>query len=154
MTAAAAAVSVFSPASFAADELNVGPGRTAAGGGVALHGYDPVAYFTMRKPTRGLPQFETRQGDATYRFASKANQDAFAKSPAKYEPQYGGFCAYGVSVNKKFDGDPLNWTVSGDKLYLNLSPEIQTKFRKDLGGNIAKATDNWTNIEHSAANSL
>ena len=139
---------------FAADELNVVPGHSIAGAPLALHGYDPVAYFTNGKPTRGSDKFVHVHGGAAYRFSSEAHLAQFKKDPAKYTPQYGGFCAYGVSVGKKFDGDPHLWKIEGGKLYLNLNEEIYETFLKDLGGNIKKANGNWNQIEHTAVSDL
>ena len=69
-------------------------------------------------------------------------------------PQFGGFCAYGVAVAKKFDGDPRLWTIHKDRLYLNLNPEIVAAFEKDVAGNIRKAEANWAKIQHKAVGEL
>lgn len=154
-SAALAAVALAAiPLAHAADEVNVSAGLVESGKPLAAHGYDVVSYFTDGKPQAGSFQYrETYQG-ATYRFASEAHQKAFRADPAKYAPQYGGFCAYGVSVGKKFDGDPQNWTLDDGKLYLNLNADIQDKFRKDVPGNVAKAEKNWKSIEHTAVSGL
>lgn len=102
--------------------------------GLAVHGYDVVAYFNAAAPTIGEEQFSTVHDNATYRFASKDNLDAFKANPARYMPQFGGYCAFGVSVNAKFDGDPKVWRIVDDKLYLNLSPGIQQEWVKDIPG--------------------
>jgi YHS domain-containing protein len=68
--------------------------------GLALQGYDPVAYFTDSKPVKGLPEFTATHKGATYQFASAEHKQLFEKSPAKYEPQFGGFCGYAASINK------------------------------------------------------
>ena len=139
---------------FAADEVNVVPGLSIAGAPLAMHGYDPVAYFTQGKPARGSDKLTHVHEGAAYRFSSEAHLAAFKKNPGKYVPQYGGFCAYGVSVGKKFDGDPMLWKIEGGKLYLNLNEEIYRTFLKDIDGNIDKADDNWTDIEHTAVRDL
>ena len=138
----------------AADELNVVPGLSAAGAPLALHGYDPVAYFTKGAPTRGSDKFVHIHEGAAYRFSTEAHLAAFKKNPGKYTPQFGGFCAYGVSVGKKFDGDPTLWKIEGGKLYLNLNEDIYKTFLQDVDGNIDKAEDKWTGIEHTAARDL
>ena len=78
----------------------------------------------------------------------------FDKNPARYVPQYGGFCAYGVSVGKKFDGDPRIWTVRNDRLYLNLNSDIAALFNKDVPAAVSKADQLWTKIEHKAVSDL
>jgi len=138
----------------AADEINVVPGLSAAGAPLALHGYDPVAYFTQAKPVRGSDALVHVHEGAAYRFSSQAHLDAFGAEPARYLPQYGGFCAYGVSVGKKFDGDPQLWKIEDGKLYLNLNEEIYEAFLEDVDGNIQKADGNWPGIEHTAARDL
>ena len=141
---------VMAPAQ-AADEVNVVPGLSIAGAPLALHGYDPVAYFTAGKPQRGTDALVHVHEGAAYRFSSQANLDRFKADPARFAPQYGGFCAYGVSVGKKFDGDPRLWKIEDGKLYLNLNEEIYQAFLEDVDGNIEKADDNWQDIEHTAA---
>ncbi len=138
----------------AADEVNVVPGLSIAGAPLALHGYDAVAYFTEGRPMRGLDKLVHIHEGAAYRFSSEAHLDAFKKNPGRYAPQYGGFCAFGVSVGKKFDGDPQLWKVEDGKLYLNLNEEIYETFLKDVDGNIRKAEGNWPEIEHTAARDL
>lgn len=114
---------------FAGPEINTSTGIVTADGkpayGLAVHGYDVVAYFTEGKPVKGDARFAANQSHATYRFASQANLNAFKANPAKYEPAYGGYCAYGVSVGAKFDGDPALWKIVDGRLYLNLDPGIQ-----------------------------
>ena len=138
----------------AADELNVVPGLSIAGAPLALHGYDPVAYFTQGKPARGSDALAHVHEGAAYRFSSQENLDRFKQDPELFLPQYGGFCAYGVSVGKKFDGDPRFWKIEDGKLYLNLNEEIYATFLEDVDGNIEKADDNWGEIEHTAARDL
>src|SRR5215469_17128828 len=67
--------------------------------GLAIKGYDPVAYFTVGKPTPGLAQFSATYEGAVYRFTSAANRDTFRAAPDKFLPQYGGYCAYAISLN-------------------------------------------------------
>lgn len=138
----------------AVEEQNIVPGLSSVGAPLALHGYDVVAYFVDAKPVRGRDSLAVVHNGAAYRFATAANREAFERDPARYLPQYGGFCAYGVSVDKKFDGDPLLWTIYGGKLYVNLNEEVSALFLEDVAGSIDKADGNWPTIEHTAAAKL
>lgn len=129
-------------------EINVAPGKTLKGPGIAVHGYDPVAYFTVGKPVQGVAEHSLVHEGATYRFASADNLKAFKANPGRYIPAYGGYCAYGVAVGAKFDGDPRYWKIVDGKLYLNLNAGIQDTWLKDVSGNIGKAEKNWTKIKH------
>ncbi|MBX9927235.1 MAG: hypothetical protein K2Y05_12830 [Hyphomicrobiaceae bacterium] len=135
----------------AGPEINTSTGIVLADGkpalGLAVHGYDVVAYQTESKPVRGDANFAVVQSQATYRFTSKANADLFKANPAKYEPAYGGYCAFGVAVGAKFDGDPNNWKIVDGKLYLNLDNGVQQTWLKDVPGNIKKAEVNWPGIK-------
>jgi hypothetical protein len=112
-------------------------------GGLAVKGYDVVAYVSQGKPVEGSVHFEYRLGDSTYRFASAANRDAFVKEPDRYLPQFGGFCAYAVSRGYTADIDPLAWRIVDGKLYLNYSRRAQEKWEEDVPGNITKGHANW-----------
>ncbi len=122
--------------------------------GQALHGYDPVAYFVEGKPVEGNGKYTATQDGATYRFASAENRDAFVEQPAKYLPQYGGYCAMGVALKKKLDGDPQVWRIENGKLYLNVNRDVQKEWVKDVPGNIAKADGTWPGIRDRAAKDL
>jgi YHS domain-containing protein len=111
--------------------------------GLALKGYDPVAYFTDRRPVEGKAEFVARHEGATYRFASAANRDAFAADPAKYAPQYGGYCAYGMASGYKAPIEPDAWTVVDGKLYLNYNPSVRGRWSSDVPGYIRKADGHW-----------
>ncbi|HSD91452.1 MAG TPA: YHS domain-containing (seleno)protein [Methyloceanibacter sp.] len=132
---------------FAGLEVNTAPGAVLVDGepapGLAVHGFDVVAYFTEARPVQGEAKFAAIHNDATYRFASKANLEAFKANPDHFVPAYGGYCAYGVSVGAKFDGDPRFWKVMNGKLYLNLDEGIQQAWLKDVPGAIEKADANW-----------
>ena len=136
------------PDAFAVAEINVAPGKTLAGPGIAVHGYDPVAYFTVGKPVQGVAEFSHVHGGATYRFANAENLKAFKANPAQYVPAFGGYCAYGVAVGAKFDGDPRYWKIVDGRLYLNLNRKIQDAWLKDVPGHIEKAEKTWTKIKH------
>lgn len=115
-------------------------------GAVAIHGYDPVAYFADSKAIKGDKQFKHEWNGATWYFVSAAHRDTFAKEPEKYAPQFGGYCAWAVSQNYTADIDPAAWKIVEGKLYLNYSPDIQTKWAKDIPGNIKKADANWPGL--------
>lgn len=115
--------------------------------GVAIDGYDPVAYFTEGRPARGSDKFEHEWMGATWRFATAANRDAFAQNPEKYAPAYGGYCAYAVAHGTTADIDPAAWAIVRGRLYLNLSPEIKAEWEKDRENYIRLADANWPKIE-------
>ena len=93
-----------------------------------ISGYDPVAYFTDGKPVKGSGYHVAEYKGVTYVFASKDHKTTFEASPEKYVPAYGGYCAYGVAVGKKFVSDPEAWKIVQGKLYLNLDKDIQSKW--------------------------
>ena len=114
--------------------------------GNAIKGYDVVAYFTDGKPVEGSSDHEVEWNGATWRFASAQHKNLFAKEPARYAPQYGGFCAFGVSRGYAVGIDPEAWRVVAGKLYLNYNRDVQTEWVKDIPGYIAKADANWPKI--------
>lgn len=114
---------------------------------LAIKGYDAVSYFTKGAPTKGSDEYTAAYNGAIYHFASADNRDLFKATPSKYAPQYGGFCAMGVAMNQKFDTDPTAWHIRGDKLYLNLNKDVQTKWLTDVPGYLETAQVNWTGIK-------
>ena len=114
--------------------------------GLALKGYDPVAYFTEKKPVPGKAEFTARHESATYRFASAANRDTFAAAPQEYAPQYGGYCAYGMASGYKAPIEPDAWTIVDGKLYLNYSRSVRDRWSSDIPGFIRKADANWPSV--------
>lgn len=141
LTAAALTISVAGTALAAGPELN------ASSTGLALQGYDPVAYFTIGEPTRGDWRITTIYNDATYRFATEEHRDQFEADPEAYLPEYGGYCAFGAAMGFKFDGDPNYWRVEDGQLYLNISQDIQERWLTDIPGFIQQADANWVDIE-------
>ena len=119
-----------------------------------INGYDPVAYFTDGKPMKGSGYHVADFEGVTYAFASKEHKEMFEAKPEKYMPAYGGYCAYGVAVGKKFVIDPEAWKIVDKKLYLNLDRDIQKKWLKDVPGYIKKADANWTKIKDKPASDL
>lgn len=114
--------------------------------GIALKGYDPVAYFSEQKATEGKKEFTYEWSGTQWLFSSQANLDTFKAAPQKYVPQYGGFCAYGVSENHKSPTDPNAWTVVDGKLYLNYSLKVKELWSKDIPGRIQKANGFWPTL--------
>jgi YHS domain-containing protein len=122
--------------------------------GVGLHGYDPVAYFTVGKPTAGSEKFEATYEGVRYRFSNAENREAFTKEPAKYVPAYGGFCAMGASLGKKFDGDPNYWKIVNGKLYVNVNADVDKAWKEDPAANISKGNQNWPEIKDKTPKDL
>lgn len=114
--------------------------------GVALKGYDPIAYFQEGKPTQGNKEFEYEWMGAKWYFSSVSNLELFKQSPEKYAPQYGGYCAWAVSQGYTATIDPEAWKIVNDKLYLNYDKKVQKKWEQDVPGNIIKADKNWPNL--------
>ena len=114
---------------------------------VAIHGYDPVAYFVDRKPVEGNTKYTATYEGAIYRFANAKNRDMFKANSAKYAPQFGGYCAMGVALNKKLDIDPAAFYIQDEKLYLNLNKTVQKKWFENIPGHIKTADRIWDGIE-------
>jgi YHS domain-containing protein len=111
--------------------------------GVILKGYDPVAYFKQNKAIKGDPKYSSSYGGATYYFASRDDKAEFDRSPAKYAPQYGGFCANSMTKRKLKDIDPNVFAVYKEKLYVCSSQKAKKSFFSDPDSNIKKADANW-----------
>ena len=105
----------------------------------AIHGYDPVAYFTDGKPVKGLDTLVAEYLGARWKFATQAHLDLFKASPEKYAPQYGGYCAYGVSQDNLVGIEPDKFRIIEGKLYLNYDADVQAKWLKDPAGYIRQA---------------
>jgi hypothetical protein len=133
---------LFATTAVAGDLVNV-----AGASGIAVGGYDPVAFFTDGKPTPGDPGVTSTYKGANYLFASKAHKTQFDANPEKYVPQFGGYCAYGAALGALFPVDISTWQVRNGKLYLNLNPAISAEFNKDPVGFIAKAEKKWPGLE-------
>ena len=112
----------------------------------ALGGYDAVAYFTVGKPVKGSSSYSTEYKGATWLFSSQEHLDKFKANPTAYAPQYGGYCAYGVSQNATVKGDPLLWKIVDNKLYLNINEQVVDIWTKDIPGYIVKANTNWPKV--------
>ena len=112
----------------------------------ALSGYDPVAYFTVGKPTKGAGSISASYEGATWYFASEANRATFQAGPAQYAPQYGGYCAWAVSQGYNASADPEAWKIVDGKLYVNYSQSVAANWAKDIPTNISKANANWPKV--------
>ncbi|MBC2601506.1 YHS domain-containing (seleno)protein [Puniceicoccus vermicola] len=115
-------------------------------GSLAIHGYDPVAYFIEKKPVKGEKSFSYEWEGAKWLFASNENLKAFEKAPEKYAPQFGGYCAWAVAHGSTADIDPEVWSVVDGKLYLNYSKDIQKKWNADRAALIKKGNEEWPKI--------
>lgn len=114
--------------------------------GLAIQGYDPVAFFTDSKPVKGKAEVSERHNGALYYFASTAHRDLFKSDPAKYEPSFGGYCAYGVSRNKLVEVDVNAFQIVDGRLLLQYSKGVREDFNKDTKGNLTKANANWPTL--------
>lgn len=111
--------------------------------GLALRGYDPVAYFTDKKPVAGTPDITYQWKGATYQFATVQHRELFQSDPPHYAPQFGGYCAYAVSLGTTADGDPFQWAVDGDRLFVNANAIAYTLWNKSRSNSIRKGETNW-----------
>jgi len=127
------------------------PGSTSAINvdehGVALGGYDAVAYFETSRPAHGKETITATYGGARYLFTSEAHRKTFLANPARYVPEFGGYCAVGTSFGEKVDVDPETGKVVKGKLYLNNSPKVAQKFDEDPMGTISRAEHNWPTVK-------
>jgi len=111
--------------------------------GLAISGYDTVAYFTEGRPVRGNSAHTYQWQGTNWQFSSKENRELFAANPKKYAPQYDGYCAYAAAQGAKAPTDPNAWTVFNGKLYLNYSTGVQSRWLKDRPGYISSADRKW-----------
>ncbi|MEM7165611.1 MAG: YHS domain-containing (seleno)protein [Planctomycetota bacterium] len=121
-----------------------------ASAGVALEGYCPVAYFAVGKPVRGLADYATDHEGVTYHFVSADARDEFRARPTRYVPQYGGWCAFGMSVGDKFPVDPTRFSIVNDRLlvFLRNSQVDALKLWNDgnESENLQKAAEHWRKV--------
>jgi hypothetical protein len=115
--------------------------------GLAIKGYDPVAFHKEGKAVKGSSSYELNWKDAKWRFASAENKDLFESNPERYAPRYGGYCAWAVSQGYTASVDPKNaWNIVDDRLYLNYNAEIKEKWEQDIPRHIQKADANWPGV--------
>ncbi len=110
---------------------------------VAIHGYDPVAYFQEGAARQGSTSFQYEWNDVTWHFASAENMERFQEDPERYAPQFGGYCAWAASQGYIAGIDPNAWTVHNGRLYLNFSAGVRRRFLRGIESNIRAAERNW-----------
>jgi len=112
----------------------------------ALSGYDAIAYFTEGAPIKGNKELKFKYRDANWYFSTQANLEIFKSNPSQYAPQYGGYCAWAVAQGNTADGNPINWTIHKDKLYLNYNDAIQNKWLDNIEQFILEADQKWPTV--------
>jgi len=115
----------------------------------AIQGYDPVAYFTQSQPVKGSKEFSFTYADQAWYFASAENLEVFKSNPEKYAPQFGGYCAYGMSRGYKAKTEPDAWTIVNGKLYLNYNTDVRNIWNEKQSEFIEKASTNWPTVKES-----
>jgi YHS domain-containing protein len=114
--------------------------------GVAIQGYDPVAYFTDGRPVKGKPELVATYNSATYYFASVEHKTQFEKEPGKYAPRFGGFCAFGVSHGAIAPSSVDAFQIIDGQLVLQNNKDILKRWQEDSEGNLKKAEANWPQL--------
>lgn len=115
--------------------------------GIAMDGFDPVAYFTAGSATKGDQSFRHAYKGRTWLFASAENRDSFAAAPEKYAPQNNGWCAWAVAHGYAAETDFINgWFISDDKLYVTWSAEVKDRFLQDKANLLAQNQANWSTV--------
>ena len=114
--------------------------------GVGLQGYDPVAYFIQNRPVQGNPQFQSTYNGVKYYFVSQEDKKTFDADPSKYEPQFGGYCAYAASQGHTAPIQVGAFQITDGRLLLQYSESVREKFNKDTQGNLKKADSNWPGL--------
>jgi len=113
----------------------------------AIRGYDAVAYFTEGMPVAGLKEFYTQWNGQRWYFSSAKNLELFNATPEQYAPQYGGYCAFGMSRGYKAETQPDAWTIVDGKLYLNYNLKVREEWNKNQAERITKANETWSVIK-------
>ncbi len=137
-----------------------GQSRAAASGpvvvnaqtGLAISGFDPVAYFTDKQPRFGRPDLEFRLNGPVWRFSNPGNRAAFEENPEVYRPRFGGYDPVAIARGASVPGHPLFWAVTAERLYLFFSAETRDKFLADPGRIIAAAERKWPAVARTLAN--
>lgn len=142
------------PAAFAADEYNVSNGITLTGNPLGMHGFDPVSVIDTDSPEIGNAVYTATHDGVDYYFATKAAQELFEENPAAFLPQFGGFCAYGVYVGKKLDGDVRFADVVDGKLYLFVNAAVFEKYLENRDEVLRVAHDKWSSIRSASISDL
>lgn len=114
--------------------------------GVAIKGYDTVAYHTERHAVLGSAEFSHEWKDAVWHFTSAEHRDMFAADPERYAPQYGGYCAWAVAKGMTAPIDPTIFRIFDDRLYLNLNMKVHKDWLDHRGAYIARANEEWPGV--------
>ena len=139
---------------FAADEYNVVNGLTLTGNSLGMHGIDPVSMFSGEAPAIGDAVHTSAYDGVDYYFASAETKSRFDAAPESYLPQFGGFCAFGVYVGKKLDGDVRYADIVDGKLYLFVNAAIFEKYLEDKETVITGAFESWPGIRSTQIEDL
>lgn len=115
--------------------------------GVAIRGFDAVAYFAADGSAKGDPKYQLVWNGAKWLFSNAENLERFRQNPEAYAPQFGGYCSYAVSKGYTANGDPEAWKIVDGKLYLNYSKKVRDLWEKDEAVNIEKGKTNWVEFE-------
>jgi len=118
------------------------------GDGLALRGYDPVAYFTSGQAVQGDPRYSLVWNGAKWLFSSAEDLEKFKAGPENYAPQFGGYCSFAVSKGYTANGDPNAWKIVNGKLYLNYSQEVKQMWEQDQDERIKQGEKNWPEFKH------
>jgi hypothetical protein len=119
--------------------------------GLAIEGFDPVAYFADARPVLGLPDLEASQAGAVWRFRNASNRDAFVAHPDIYGPQFGGYDPIDLARGVTFAGNPRFWLVSGQRLYLFGREQSRDAFAADSGAVLREAHQRWPELQQTLA---
>jgi len=115
--------------------------------GIAIRGYDPVAYFTEGEPVAGSPAHTFEWKGVTWRFVNVGHRERFADNPEMYAPAYGGYCAWAVAAKGElYSIDPHAWRIVDGTLYLNYSDAIQQRWEQDISGFIEQGNERWPQV--------
>jgi YHS domain-containing protein len=117
--------------------------------GLAIDGYDPMAYFMDGKPRLGRPDFEVRYGGAGWRFVNEGNMAAFAADPEVYAPRFGGHDPVAIVRGAATPGHPMLWVIAEHRLYLFYSEEAREAFANDPGSAIEAAERHWPDVRRT-----
>jgi len=117
--------------------------------GLAIDGFDPVAYFVDGAPKQGRAELEMRSDGATWRFHNEGNRAAFAAAPQVYAPRFGGHDPLGVARGVATAGHPALWLIVQKRLYFFYSAEAQAAFSRDPARAIEAAERNWAGVQRS-----
>lgn len=144
----------FATVAFADDEYNVANGLTLTGNPLGIHGVDPISLFESDEPQIGNAEYTSEHNGVDYYFASEEAQKRFDANPELYVPQFGGFCAFGVKVGKKLDGDARYADILDGKVYLFVNDMILQKYLQNREQIIAEAYDKWPGIRSTPVENL